>query len=141
MSTTPIKFKGYHTFKDHGAWVYGYYFYFPETEMHSIFIPDGSGSRVIDPKSLGQLAWVSNGIEYYKGDIVKINRDGYENEYGAIKQLDGGQFYIDHDEVMLKYKHQIHCEVCECESPLFFLQYFESYELEIIGNAYNPNEK
>lgn len=78
-----------------------------------------------------------NGKEIFRGDIVKIDRDGdkYDNLFGEIKQLDGGQYYIAHQEAILKYKHQIHCEVCDTDAPLFFLQYFEPYELEIIGNA------
>ena|ERR1700748_3979946 len=78
-----------------------------------------------------------NGKDIFRRDIVKINRDGdkYFNLFGEIKQLKGGQYYIAHQSAILKYQYQIHCEVCDTDAPLFFLQYFEPYELEIIGNA------
>jgi hypothetical protein len=82
-----------------------------------------------------------SGVDVYTGDILKIYRDEdkYKNLFGEIKQLEGGQYYIDHKKVSLKYQHQIHCEVCDAESPVFFLDYFESYEIEIIGNVFqNP---
>lgn len=77
----------------------------------------------------------------YVGDIVNIERDGdkYNGLFGEVKQLDGGQYFIDHQHVSFKYKHQIHCEVCDTDAPLFFLEYFDPYELEIIGNIFaNP---
>lgn len=71
--------------------------------------------------------------EIYFGDIVCIDRD--DKKYtGAVNQLDGGQFYIEHEDVCLKYQHQIHCEVCDTESPSFFLDFFEPYEIEVIGS-------
>ena|ERR1700761_3970671 len=79
-----------------------------------------------------------NGKDVYIADIIKIDRDDY-TLIGEVKQLDGGQFYINHKRVSLKYAHQIHCEVCETDSPVFFLDYFEPYEIEIIGNIHqNP---
>lgn len=76
-------------------------------------------------------------VDIYKGDIVKVKRT--VDFIGEVKQLDGGQYYVAHKAVNLKYKHQIHCEICETESPLFFLDFFEPYELEVIGNIYeNP---
>lgn len=77
----------------------------------------------------------SKGAKIFMGDVVRIDR--YDKPFiGEVKQLDGGQFYIDHPEVSLKYKHQIHCEVCDTESHCFFLDFFDSYELEVIGNVY-----
>jgi uncharacterized phage protein (TIGR01671 family) len=77
-----------------------------------------------------------DGIKIFQGDIIKIDEEIGNNLFGEVKQLSGGQYYIDHQKVNLKYQHQIHCEVCETESPIFFLQYFDSYELKIIGNIY-----
>jgi len=120
-----------------------------------------TGSNMIRPQTIkyfhesilsgitvGQLdSWIylqftgksdKDGKEIYKGDIISIDRYG-EKLIGEVKQLDGGQYYIDHNKVSLKYQHQIHCEVCDTESPIFFLQYFDAYELEVIGNIYqNP---
>lgn len=75
-------------------------------------------------------------IKIFKGDIIKIDEERGNNLFGEVKQLEGGQYYIDHQKVHLEYQHQIHCEVCDTESPIFFLQYFDSYELKIIGNIY-----
>lgn len=73
--------------------------------------------------------------EIYVGHIIKIDR--YNKPLiGAVKQLKGGQYYIDHKEVNLKYAHQIHCEICDTDIPVFFLDFFDDYELEIIGNIF-----
>lgn len=76
-----------------------------------------------------------NKSEIYLGDLVEINR--YDKPLiGEIKQLKGGQYYIDHKEVNLKYRHQIHCEVCDTDSPIFFLDFFDAYEIKIVGNIF-----
>lgn len=73
-----------------------------------------------------------SGIEIKIGDIVSINR--YDEPLsGVVKQHEGGQIYIDHEKVCLKYMHQIHCEVCETTSRCFFIDFFDPYELEIIN--------
>jgi len=74
------------------------------------------------------------GVEIYCGDIVK-----YSGLIGEIKQLAGGAYYVDHPEASLKYKHQIHCEVCDTGSPLFFLSHIAAYEIEVIGNIYQDS--
>lgn len=80
-----------------------------------------------------------NKSEIYKGHIIKIDRYD-EPLIGEVKQLKGGQYYIDHKKVNLKYSHQIHCEICDTDSLAFFLDFFDAYELEIIGNIYETPE-
>lgn len=76
--------------------------------------------------------------DIFGADIIQIDRYD-EPLIGVVRQLDGGQWYIDHPKVHMKYMHQIHCEACDTDSPVFFINFFESYELEIIGNIYeNP---
>src|SRR5579859_5745406 len=71
-----------------------------------------------------------NNDEIYLGHIIKIYRYD-EPLIGEVKQLKGGQYYIDHKKVSLKYSHQIHCEVCETDSLVFFLDFFDAYEIAI----------
>lgn len=72
-----------------------------------------------------------SGVEIKLGDMVKIDR--YDEPLsGEVKQHEGGQIYIDHEKVCLKYMYQIHCEVCETTSRVFFINFFDPYELEII---------
>lgn len=85
-------------------------------------------------------AKANNDVKIFKGDIVKIDRYD-ESLIGEVKQLKGGQYYIDHPKVSLKYMHQIHCEVCDTESPVFFLDFFDAYELEVIGNVFQNPDK
>lgn len=88
------------------------------------------------PNSIGVFTGLfdKNGKEIYFGDIVKT-----EKLTGDIKQFKGGQLYINHPDASEKYCHQIHCEVCDTRSPVFFLNFFDSYESEVIGNIHqNP---
>lgn len=78
-----------------------------------------------------------NKAEIYIGDIVKIDDD--TRLIGEVKQLEGGQIYIHHTLIHLKYQHQCHCEVCDDGTFAFFIDFFDPYQLEIIGNIYkNP---
>lgn len=76
-----------------------------------------------------------NGVEIYIGDIVKAR-----DIVGDIKEYHGGQLYVNHPGAHTKYCQQIHCEVCETSSTVFFLNFFDSYELEVIGNIHENTE-
>ncbi len=76
-----------------------------------------------------------NWKEIYEGDLVKIDRYK-EPLIGEVNQLKGGQYYIDHKKVDLKYRHQIHSEIRDFDLPAFFLDFFEAHELEVIGNSF-----
>jgi len=79
-----------------------------------------------------------NGKEIYEEDIVKT-----ASLAGVIKRLDGGAWYIDSPQTNLKYMHQIHCEVCDTDSPHFLLSHIDTYEIEVISNTYEtpPQEE
>ena len=96
--------------------------------------------RLMDLKIMQFTGLVDkNGVNIYESDIVNIDR--YDKPLaGEIKQLSGGQYYINHKKASLKYQHQIHCEICSTDSPVFFIDYFESYELEIIANIYEHHK-
>lgn len=73
-------------------------------------------------------------VEIFFGDIIKIHRT--VDFIGDVRQRAGGQYYVNHKAAYLKYEHQIHCEICETESPTFFLDFLDEYEIEVIGNIY-----
>lgn len=93
------------------------------------------GQKITPMQCTGRQDYYLNDI--YAGDIIKI--DDKHQLTGVVRQTDGGQWYIDHKKVNMKYSHQIHCEICETDSPVFFIDFFEHWELHVIGNIYeNP---
>ena len=81
-----------------------------------------------------------NGVEIYEGDIVAIKvYDENRRLVGPIERRNGGAYWIKHQEACDKYLHQIHCEVCETTSSVSLLDFFDSYQLNVIGNIHeNP---
>ena len=81
-----------------------------------------------------------NGVEIYEGDIVAIKvYDENKRLVGPIERRNGGAYWIKHQEACDKYLHQIHCEVCETTSSVSLLDFFDSYQLNVIGNIHeNP---
>lgn len=78
-----------------------------------------------------------NGKLMFEGDILLLK---YHKLIGEIKRLDNGAFFINHKETNLKYLYQIHCEICETESEPSLIEFFEAYEIEIIGNIYENKQ-
>lgn len=114
-----------------------------EDERHESGVEDAGPEHYCITGYLEMMQFVNkkdkSGNDIYEDDIIKINR--YATVlHGPVKQSEGGQYYVEHQQVWQKYAHQIHCEVCETDSAVFFLDYLDPYEIEVIGNIYETPE-
>ena len=64
---------------DIDTWIYGYYHFDKETNLHYICSLEKLIRYEVKPQTVGQLVFVCDGVEYYENDIVK--------DWSGIKEL------------------------------------------------------